>query len=63
MKCSGYNSTLIKGFYNFYDFGDAKAKKAAGMIMDLYYAYWAEEQIMGHMGGGRSRGRPTHGMS
>jgi hypothetical protein len=55
MRSDGYNSTLIKGFYNFYDFGDERLKKAAGMFLDLYFAYWAEEQIMGHMGGGASR--------
>jgi hypothetical protein len=55
MRSDGYNSTLIKGFYNFYDFGNADVKRAAGMILDLYFAYWAEEQIMGHMGGGASR--------
>jgi hypothetical protein len=55
MRSDGYNSTLIKGFYNFYDFGDKDVKRAAGMILDLYFAYWAQEQIMGHMGGGGSR--------
>lgn len=55
MRSDGYNATLIKGFYNFYDFGNERVKKAAGMFLDLYFAYWAEEQIMGHMGGGRSR--------
>jgi len=55
MRSDGYNSTLIKGFYNFYDFGDERLKKAAGMFLDMYFAYWAEEQIMGHMGGGASR--------
>jgi hypothetical protein len=55
MRSDGYNSTLIKGFYNFYDFGDEKVRRAAGMFLDLYFAYWAEEQILGHMGGGGSR--------
>ncbi len=55
MRSDGYNSTLIKGFYNFYDFGDPRVKRAAGLMLDLYFAYWAEEQIMGHMGGGGSR--------
>jgi hypothetical protein len=55
MRSDGYNSTLIKGFYNFYDFGDDNVQRAAGMILDLYFAYWAQEQIMGHMGGGGSR--------
>ena len=55
MRSDGYNATLIKGFYNFYDFGDERIRKAAGMFLDMYFAYWAEEQIMGHMGGGASR--------
>jgi len=55
MRSDGYNSTLIKGFYNFYDFGSPEVKAAAGLFLDLYFAYWAEEQIDGHMGGGASR--------
>lgn len=55
MRSDGYNATLIKGFYNFYDFGDPKVRRLAGMLLDLYFAYWAEEQIDGHMGGGGSR--------
>ena len=55
MRSDGYNSTLIKGFYNFYDFGGPQVKAAAGLFLDLYFAYWAEEQIDGHMGGGASR--------
>ncbi len=55
MRSDGYNATLIKGFFNFYDFGDPSLKQAAGMFLDLYFAYWAEDQIMGHMGGGASR--------
>jgi len=55
MRSDGYNATLIKGFFNFYDFGDERLKKATEMFLDMYFAYWAEEQIMGHMGGGASR--------
>lgn len=55
MRSDGYNTTLIKGFYNFHDFGDERVSKAAAMLLDLYFAYWAEEQIGGHMGGGGSR--------
>lgn len=55
MRSDGYNTTWIKGFYNFHDFGDERVSKAAGMLLDLYFAYWAEEQIGGHMGGGSSR--------
>lgn len=55
MMSGGYNSTLIKGVYNFYDFGDEKVRRAAGNLLDLYYAYWAQEQIEGDQSGGRSR--------
>lgn len=55
MRSDEYNATLIKGFYNFYDFGDPEVRRFAGMILDLYFAYWSEEQIMGHMGGGAAR--------
>ena len=55
MMCDDYNSTLIKGFYNFYDFGDPQVRRSAGLLLDLYFAYWAQEQIDGVQGGGRSR--------
>ena len=55
MMSDDYNSTLIKGFYNFYDFGDPRVRRSAGLLLDLYFAYWAQEQIDGVQGGGRSR--------
>lgn len=55
MMCGDYNSTLIKGYYNFHDFGDPQVKRMAGLLLDLYFAYWAQEQIDGVQGGGRSR--------
>ena len=55
MMNDGYNSTLIKGIYNFYDFGNSSVKKAAGQLLDLYLAYWAQEQINIVIGGGKSR--------
>jgi acetyl esterase/lipase len=55
MMNGGYNSTLIKGIYNFYDFGDPQVRRSAGLLLDLYFAYWAQEQIDGVQGGGRSR--------
>ena len=55
MMSGGYNSTMIKAFYNFYDFGEPAVKDAAGKLLDLYFAYWAQEQIDGVQGGGRSR--------
>lgn len=55
MMSDDYNATLIKGFYNFYDFGDPQVRRSAGLLLDLYFAYWAQEQIHGVQGGGRSR--------
>jgi len=55
MMSGGYNSTMIKTFYNFFDFGEAPVRRSAGMLLDLYFAYWAQEQIDGVSGGGKSR--------
>jgi len=55
MMSDDYNSVFIKNFYNFYDFGEPRVRKSAGLLLDLYYAYWAQEQIDGVQGGGRSR--------
>ena len=46
---------MIKGIYNFHDFGDPAVKRAAGLLLDLYFAYFAQEQINGIQGGGKSR--------
>jgi len=70
MMSAGYNSTLIKGIYNFYDFGEPDVKKAAELLLDLYFAYWAQEQMDGIQGGGQSRiyflkglySKPAHGI-
>jgi hypothetical protein len=43
---------MMSGIYNFYDSGDSHVRQAAGMFLDLYFAYWAEEQIDGISGGG-----------
>lgn len=55
MMSGGYNATMMMAIYNFYDFGDAGVKDAAHKLLDLYYAYWAQEQIDGVQGGGKSR--------
>ena len=55
MMCSGYNTVWTKGFYNFYDFGTPEVRRAAEQLLDLYWAYWAQEQIVGISGGGKSR--------
>lgn len=71
MMSVGYNATMMKALYNFYDFGTAEVKEAASKLLDLYYAYWAQEQIDGVSGGGKSRvyfgkgiaGRRSHCMA
>lgn len=71
MMSVGYNATMIKALYNFYDFGDEEVSAAAKKLIDLYYAYWAQEQIDGVVGGGKSRvyfgkglaGRRSHTMA
>ena len=63
MMCPGYNSVWLKGFYNFYDFGDERVRQSAGMLIDLYFAYWAQEQIDGVAGGGKSRIRGLKGFA
>lgn len=55
MMNGGYNTALLKGIYNFHDFGEPEVRRAAAMLMDLYFAYWAQEQIGGVQGGGRAR--------
>jgi len=55
MMSPGYNATMMKAFYNFYDFGEPEVRRAAGNLLDLYFAYWAQEQIDGVSGGGKSR--------
>jgi len=63
IMCPGYNSVWLKGFYNFRDFGEPKVRHAAEMLIDLYWAYWAEEQLNGVAGGGKTRIRGVHGFS
>ncbi len=55
MMSDHYNSVWIKGLYNLRDFGEPKVSKSAHMLLDLYWAYWAQEQIGGISGGGKSR--------
>ncbi|MFZ5830448.1 MAG: hypothetical protein ACOY3P_10185 [Planctomycetota bacterium] len=52
----GYNSATLKGIYNIYDFADdPELKRRAGMLLDLFWALWAQEQIDGVLGGGKAR--------
>lgn len=51
-----YNSFTLKGVYNLYDFADDPVlRDLAGQLLTLYYASWAQEQLGGVRGGGKSR--------
>jgi hypothetical protein len=61
IMCPGYNSVWLKAFYNFRDFGEPRVSRAAEMLLDLYWAYWAQEQLHGVEGGGKTRIRGVKG--
>jgi hypothetical protein len=63
IMCPGYNSVWLKGMYNFHDFGDERVSRSAGLLIDLYLAYWAQEQIDGVEGGGKARIRGLKGLA
>ncbi len=51
-----YNQETLKGIFNIFDFaGDPELKRLAGLYLDLYFAYWGEEQLGGISGGAKSR--------
>jgi len=51
-----YNAHTIQMWYNLCDFAeDPSLRKMAGHYLDLYWATWAEEQIDGVRGGGKTR--------
>jgi hypothetical protein len=51
-----YNLVGLKGFHNVFDFAeDAELKRRAGLLLDLFWATWAQEQFDGVRGGGRAR--------
>ena len=56
MMSVSYNTSLLKGIFNFYDFADdPELKRRAQLFLDLYFAYWGQEQIQGVAGGGQGR--------
>lgn len=61
IMCPGYNSVWLKGFYNVRDFGEPEVRRAAERLLDLYWAYWAQEQLHGVEGGGKTRIRGVKG--
>jgi hypothetical protein len=63
IMCPGYNAVWLKGFHNFRDFGEPEVRRSAGMLLDLYWAYWAQEQLHGVEGGGKTRIRGVKGFN
>ena len=61
IMCPGYNAVWLKGFHNFRDFGTPEVRRSAEMLLDLYWAYWAQEQLHGVEGGGKARIRGVNG--
>jgi hypothetical protein len=61
IMCPGYNAVWVKGFYNFRDFGEPEVRRSAEMLLDLYWAYWSQEQLHGVEGGGKTRIRGVNG--
>lgn len=56
MMSPAYNATLLKGVFNLHDFAeDPELRRRAGLFLDLYFAYWGQEQIDGVAGGGKAR--------
>jgi len=54
-----YAAETLKGIYNVLDFSpDPATRKLAAALLDLYWASWAEEQINGVRGGGKTRVYP-----
>ncbi|MEQ8849174.1 hypothetical protein [Botrimarina sp.] len=52
----GYALQSLKGIHAFHDFSeDPDLGRAAGMFLDLFWANWAQEQIDGVRGGGKTR--------
>ncbi len=53
---SGYNKYTLGGWYNLADFADEPVlRKRFAMLLDLFWADWASEQINGVRGGSRHR--------
>ena len=53
---NAYSVHTLKGIFDLYEFADDPIlKQRAGMLLDLWFAAWAEEQIDGVRGGGKTR--------
>jgi hypothetical protein len=53
---SGYGSRTLQGWHNIYDFtDDPELKYLVKSALDLWWAEWAQEQLGGMRGGGKTR--------
>jgi len=53
---SGYGSRTLQGWHNIYDFtDDPELKSLAKSALDVWWAEWAQEQLDGMRGGGKTR--------
>ena len=60
VQSRGYGIHTVKNIYPLYDFSEREeTRRLAKNFIDLYWALWAEEQILGASGGGMSRVYPS----
>ena len=63
ISSGGYSSRMHNMWYMIYDISpDPNMRKLARNTLDLYWAFWAEEQIAGERGGGKVRHRGLRGL-
>ena len=62
---SGYGSRTLQGWHNIYDFtDDPELKYLVKSALDVWWADWAQEQLNGMRGGGKTRLYPgAYGLS
>lgn len=64
IACNVYNGPTLHGWYNVHDLADdADLRRMAGAFLDLYWASWAEDQIDGVRGGGKTRIYPNKALT
>ena len=63
VAAGGYGARMLAMFSSIQDYArDERLREMAGDIQDLYWAFWAEEQIAGERGGGKVRERAWYGL-
>lgn len=63
ISSGGYSSRMHNMWYLIYDISpDENMRKLAKNTLDLWWAFWAEEQIAGERGGGKVRHRYLRGL-